>query len=388
MVCALITVSIAIALLPSADGRMASSLRAQRAVETSGRREGAATHVAALAQISATAKVSSAVEAGTSTKFAKAQMKKTSHADSNGTAFGQAPLMDGISAMRAEMCAHQKSGVSDEHDECLEFMTGACNPGPDMLMNGTPGEVSTGKGFCTEFFNPKTHAASPAAPPGAPGAPGPAPAVDDHNLGDVHAENQIDFPAEEDRQVSVTMDMEATMEEVSMLMKVRSSSVDEKKEELAALYWYEEELQEKLKGLDDDAYCDRVQQEAALVANETTAPELSNMLGEMRCEMQRLSLPFYKKVVERNIAMVQQQQKTLMQEIELEKKNRTKTIEEEELAEVEEKAEALPEEKKVEEKLGRFERWTGVKYSWDMGIIAIVIALSICVCVFGKIHRS
>lgn len=383
MVCAFVTVTIAIASLSSADGRV-SALRAQRAVETSGQRQRAATHVAATSQISSTAKVSTAVKVGFSAKADKVA-KKASHTDSNATEAGQAPLMDGILAMRAEMCAHQKFGESGEYNDCLEFMGQACNPGPDMVMNGTPGEVSTGQGFCTQFYTTYQegklggHAASPASAPGAPG-----PAVKDH-LGDVHAEAQIDFPAEEERQIVVTQNMEATMEEVGMLMKVRSSSVDEKKEELAALYWYEDELQEKLDGLDDDVFCQRVQREAALVAEETTAPELSEMLGEMRCEMQRFSLPFYRKVVESNIAMVQQQQKSLMQQIELEKQNRTKTIEDEEDAEAEKKAGGAPEEKKVEEKKGRFERWTGIEYSWDIALVAIVIAVSICVCVFGKI---
>merc|ERR1719272_1622113 len=100
-------------------------------------------------------------------------------------------------------------------------------------------------------------------------------------------ENQTNFPSEEERQIVVTQEMDATMEEVAQLMKVRSENVDEKKEELAALYWYEEELQAKLNALDDDWYCVKVTDEAALVAKETNAPELSETLAKMRCDMQR-----------------------------------------------------------------------------------------------------
>jgi len=292
--------------------------------------------------------------------------------------------MDAVSSMRAEMCAHQEHGVSDQHDECLEFMTTACNPGPDMLMNGTPGEISTGHGWCTQFFAKHAGAngiaASPAGAPGAPGAAVPAavpPALASNN-GDVYAENDLDYPAEEQRQVMAANDMEATMDEVGELMRVRSQTQDERKEELAALYWYEDELTQKLEGLDEDEYCRRVQQEASLVGQETSAPGMSEMLAEIRCDMQRYSLPFYRKVVEDNIEMVRQEQKRLMGEIESGKKhNRTITLEDDEgKADVESKVDV---EEKTAPAAPREEPSEGWSW-WDVAVALIVVACIVGAC--------
>lgn len=81
------------------------------------------------------------------------------------------PLADAISIMRAEMCAHQAED-SGEYPDCLKFMTTCCNPGPDGKIDGSAGEISTGEGFCADFFN---RGAAGAVAAGA--APGAAPAA-------------------------------------------------------------------------------------------------------------------------------------------------------------------------------------------------------------------
>jgi len=66
-------------------------------------------------------------------------------------------VMDGINQMRAEVCASKPD--PREHEECMKFMKEQCKPGGDngvegkaAQMNGEPGEVTTGKGFCSKFF--------------------------------------------------------------------------------------------------------------------------------------------------------------------------------------------------------------------------------------------
>lgn len=64
-------------------------------------------------------------------------------------------LMDAISQFRAEVCAQMK----DEHGkkfatfkDCQKFMNDACNPGKDKRMDGDGHEVTSGKGYCEEYF--------------------------------------------------------------------------------------------------------------------------------------------------------------------------------------------------------------------------------------------
>jgi len=98
--------------------------------------------------------------------------------------------MDFINKFRAEVCAKMK----DEHgkdfasyEKCKDFMKDACNPGKDNTMDGDGKEVTTGSGFCEEYFAAQKEEeevkkqggsmpAFPVAPAPAPGGPGPAPA--------------------------------------------------------------------------------------------------------------------------------------------------------------------------------------------------------------------
>jgi len=98
--------------------------------------------------------------------------------------------MDMINEFRAEVCANLK----DEHgknfesyDKCKDFMFEACNPGKDKSMDGDGKEITTGSGYCEEYFAAKkaeeevkkrggTIPTFPVAPAPAPGGPGPAPA--------------------------------------------------------------------------------------------------------------------------------------------------------------------------------------------------------------------
>jgi len=252
-----------------------------------------------------------------------------------------------VNEMRAEMCAHQAFGISDEYDECLEFMTGACNPGPDMLMNGDPGEITTGKGYCTNFFlDYKAHqpggnaAVAPAAGAGAVSG-----SQDGESLAVLPdgSPDDAEFPARADRAVAGTEDMQDVMEEVEELMRSRSSSRDEMKEDLAALNWYEDELQAKIDALDEDEYCRQVEKESVLVGQETSAPEMAEMLAGMRCEMQRYSAPFHTRLVQRKLDEVKEEQKELLLKIEARKlQNRTRAIEEAAEPKVEQKVAAEP----------------------------------------------
>jgi hypothetical protein len=67
-------------------------------------------------------------------------------------------LMNAINQFRAKICFQMK----DEHGEnfnsftaCKEFMEEACRPGGDLRMDGDGDEVTSGKGYCKEYF-PKT----------------------------------------------------------------------------------------------------------------------------------------------------------------------------------------------------------------------------------------
>lgn len=241
-----------------------------------------------------------------------------------------------IHEIRAEACARQKFVVSDEYDECLHFMTEACNPGPDMLMNGDPDEVSTGKGYCTDFFsNYKAHlpGGNASVAPVSGGQPGGESLA---ALSDNSREEEADYPERGDRAVAGAEEMQDVMAEVGELMRSRSSSTDELKEDLAALSWYEDELHAKIDALDADEYCRQVGQESVLVGEETSAPEMAEMLAEMRCEMHRYSAPFYARLVQKKLDEVVAEQKELVRRIEERKlANRTRAIEDVAAPEVE-----------------------------------------------------
>lgn len=104
-------------------------------------------------------------------------------------------LMGMIDQFRAEVCANLK----DEHGkkfesygDCKKFMKKTCNPGKDKMMDGGKKEVTSGKGFCEEYFpklkkaeeaekklkeeEAKEAAAVPAPAPAVVPAPAPAPA--------------------------------------------------------------------------------------------------------------------------------------------------------------------------------------------------------------------
>jgi len=64
-------------------------------------------------------------------------------------------VMDMINAFRAEICAKLHKRWDQDfktYKNCWDFMKKACNPGKDRLMDGDPGEISSGKGFCEEYF--------------------------------------------------------------------------------------------------------------------------------------------------------------------------------------------------------------------------------------------
>lgn len=99
-------------------------------------------------------------------------------------------VMDAINKFRAEICAKMK----DEHgvefasfDQCHKFMKQACNPGKDRQMDGDKKEITSGEGYCEEYFpeaekkaekqvsdeeakEPKIEVVAPPAP-----SPGPSP---------------------------------------------------------------------------------------------------------------------------------------------------------------------------------------------------------------------
>lgn len=105
--------------------------------------------------------------------------------------------MTDIQRYRAKVCAD----IKDEHgknfrtyDACHKFMKKACQPGSDHSMDGDKPEVTSGKGYCREYF-PEEKKDAPkkekepeivvkdvkaggaaGAPAGSPG-PGPAPAA-------------------------------------------------------------------------------------------------------------------------------------------------------------------------------------------------------------------
>lgn len=107
-------------------------------------------------------------------------------------------MMTAIEAFRAEVCAQMKEeyGIKFEtFTACHKFMEKACNPGDDHSMDGDDNEVSSGKGYCKQYF-PEAKAkaeaqvakmeaadeemiggALPGPAPGPAPAPAPAPAA-------------------------------------------------------------------------------------------------------------------------------------------------------------------------------------------------------------------
>lgn len=100
-------------------------------------------------------------------------------------------VMDAISQFRAEICSDMKKEHGEEFssfEACEKFMKKTCHPGKDEKMDGDRKEVTSEKGFCTQYFpqarkkaeeivtkeeeEELSHMASPFPGP----APGPAPA--------------------------------------------------------------------------------------------------------------------------------------------------------------------------------------------------------------------
>lgn len=64
-------------------------------------------------------------------------------------------VMDAINKFRAEICYQMKKEHNKKFktfEDCSKFMEEACNPGKDKLMDGDRKEVSSGEGFCEEYF--------------------------------------------------------------------------------------------------------------------------------------------------------------------------------------------------------------------------------------------
>jgi len=64
-------------------------------------------------------------------------------------------LMDAINQFRAQVCADMHKEMGKEfgsYEECRDFMKKACKPGKDRQMDGDSKEMTSGKGFCNEFF--------------------------------------------------------------------------------------------------------------------------------------------------------------------------------------------------------------------------------------------
>lgn len=102
----------------------------------------------------------------------------------------KARVMDMINKFRAEICFKMKDEHGKKFDtfkECEDFMEEACEPGKDKTMDGDRKEVTSGEGYCKEYFPAAKKKAeeevdkedkekAAAAPAGLSGAPGPAPA--------------------------------------------------------------------------------------------------------------------------------------------------------------------------------------------------------------------
>jgi len=103
----------------------------------------------------------------------KAQQLLQNEPDSS---HGKPKLMDMIAEMRAEKCAgmmKKHDDNFDSYDECWNFMLEVCMPQANLVMDGEPGEGTSGKGYCKMFFNDRKKPKPPplAAPPAAAPVP-------------------------------------------------------------------------------------------------------------------------------------------------------------------------------------------------------------------------
>eukprot|EP00929_Paragymnodinium_shiwhaense_P009066 TRINITY_DN113113_c0_g1_i1.p1 TRINITY_DN113113_c0_g1~~TRINITY_DN113113_c0_g1_i1.p1 ORF type:complete len:422 (+),score=152.67 TRINITY_DN113113_c0_g1_i1:86-1351(+) len=87
------------------------------------------------------------------------------------------------------------------------------------------------------------------------------------------------------------------------------------KEELAAVDWLEERLQDKNDDMNEEAYQAKIAKAQEALAKETS-PGTARMLGDMRREMHRLAAPFFTKVLKRQIKSLERRKKVLLQKIE------------------------------------------------------------------------
>lgn len=124
------------------------------------------------------------------------------------------------------------------------------------------------------------------------------------------------MPPKHKRQIQKAEDADFLIEEVEEVVQAEPGSAEEEKEELAALNWLEDDLADSIANLNTDAYCTRVHKEAKFVGEETTSPGLANMLAEMRCDMQRLSEPAYRRLLQRKLSDVQKDQQEMLRRIE------------------------------------------------------------------------
>lgn len=84
------------------------------------------------------------------------RMRKNIPVDIPGTSQAKKKrLMDAINKFRAEICAKMKQEHKEEFDtfeKCKKFMDKACRPGKDDKMDGDKKEISSGEGYCKEYF--------------------------------------------------------------------------------------------------------------------------------------------------------------------------------------------------------------------------------------------
>lgn len=146
-------------------------------------------------------------------------------------------------------------------------------------------------------------------------------------------QDEGDYPEGGDRAVAAAEEMQDVMEEVVEIMRSRASTTDELKEDLAALHWYEDKLHAEMDALNENEYCRQVYKESVLVGEETSAPEMAEMLADMRCEMFQYSVPTYTRLLEKKLDEVHAEQQVLLHKIEARRAaNRTQAVQDMESA--------------------------------------------------------
>lgn len=153
-------------------------------------------------------------EVGTVSVADQARTMMTTHSWRGKPKEDKRKVMDTVSAFRAEICAkmeksHGKKFAS--YDECAAFMKKVCNPGKDGVMDHDPTEVTSGKGYCAQYFRAdkeikeiKKELEDP-APASAPAKKAPAKPADDEKWyfkkdgkwqGRLHMDEKLKLPAQ------------------------------------------------------------------------------------------------------------------------------------------------------------------------------------------------